>query len=669
MAIVDMKRFSLVALERDGEKLLVALQRLGCVQVVRHDDEQLAEHMREDAARREQCEAQLERLHWAIGEISRYEPKPKGFYVPRPTADEAAVRDALARAGQAQRAVDALTDIERRMGELRGRETAARAQLEQLAPYVSLAAPLSMNADTAHVRVTLGTVPSRAADGFYERIAALDAPIAAHELSRDTEGSHVLAVCHISAQAEWDALVKEFGFARAQLPSVPRSAQQLSDELRLELARMDAQRETLAGEVRALVPELGLLRLRYDLIGMERDRLSAAANFARTRCALLATGWLPASSEHKVVEQLRAQSPTCAIEIRDPTPEEQPPVLLQNNRFASPFESILKMYALPDPRGYDPCFIMAPFFICFFGMMVSDAGYGIILGLGAALMMKIMRPRGNLAKMVAIIAMGGVSTLLWGAAFGGWFGVELKPLLFSPMGEPMAMMGLCLGLGFVHILTGLGVAAYMNFKRHRPLDAVFDQFTWAALLLGLPMMLLPQTALLGRVLAIAGGGGIVVMGGRNSPTAMGKALGGLGKLYGISGYLSDILSYSRLFGMGLATGVIGMVLNTVAGMLWGNPIGMVFAIAILVGGHAFNLGINTLGAYVHACRLQYIEFFGKFLEDGGVEFAPLAAQPRYVDITEPAAIQSMPDASGVSGIPEGNTVRYRAQPNIQEADV
>lgn len=235
--------------------------------------------------------------------------------------------------------------------------------------------------------------------------------------------------------------------------------------------------------------------------------------------------------------------------------------------------------------------------------------------------------------MAFVLALGGLSTVVWGAVYGGWFGVTPYTPLLDPMNDAINVLIVCVVAGSVHLLAGLGVAAYMNIKRGKPLDALFDQGFWVMLLAGLGLIIfLPSV---GQVLAIVGAAGIVLTGGRGKEgNVFKKLIGGLGSLYGISGYLSDLLSYARLFGMGLATGVIGMVVNMLAGLLMGSWIGWIFAILFLVVMHTFNLFINTLGAYVHSCRLQYIEFFGKFFEGGGREFNPLRNNTKYVDLTE-----------------------------------
>ena len=274
-------------------------------------------------------------------------------------------------------------------------------------------------------------------------------------------------------------------------------------------------------------------------------------------------------------------------------------------------------------------------------MMVSDAGYGLVMGILAALAVKFLKLRGTVGDIAKILVAGGASTMFWGILYGGWFGISVPALMFAPMDEPLMMMILCVALGLVQIVTSLVMAMIMNIKRGKPWDAVFDQASWIALLMGVALLALgminPVFSEIGKWLAIAGVVVIVAFGGRGKKNIIMRIGGGLGKLYGVSGYLSDLLSYARLFGMGLATGVIGMVINLVASMLWASPVTMIFAALIFVGGHMFNLAINALGAYVHSCRLQYIEFFSRFYEDGGREFKPLRVKTKYVDILEKEA--------------------------------
>jgi V/A-type H+-transporting ATPase subunit I len=250
------------------------------------------------------------------------------------------------------------------------------------------------------------------------------------------------------------------------------------------------------------------------------------------------------------------------------------------------------------------------------------------------ILIKLMKPSKGGQKLFWVIGMGGVFTVLWGALYNTWFGFAPWPTVFDPVNDSLPVMGVCIGLGALHLFTGLGMGAYLNIRRGHFLDAVYDQISWFVLVVGLGLMLLPQTSQVGKWMAIAGAGIILLTAGRGkSKNPLKRLLSGLGALYNVSGWLSDLLSYMRLFGMGLATGVIGMVINLLVGMVAKSGIiGIIIAIPLFVGGHLFNAAINILGAYVHASRLQYIEFFGKFYEEGGTSFMPLGYSPRYVRV-------------------------------------
>jgi V/A-type H+-transporting ATPase subunit I len=290
---------------------------------------------------------------------------------------------------------------------------------------------------------------------------------------------------------------------------------------------------------------------------------------------------------------------------------------------------ITEQYSLPNSRGIDPNLIMAPFFVMFFGMMVSDAGYGIVLALSTAIALLVLKPQGGMGKMLGLLCLGGVSTFIWGAIFGGWFGVNLKPLWFNPLDNPLQMLIFCLILGVIQLYVGIGLQAYKNIREGKYLDALFDQGLWYIFLSGLMMMALPPLAVIGKFMAIGGALGLVATQGRTEKGIVKKLINGVLSLYNVTGFLGDVLSYSRLFALGLATGVIGTVVNAMSSMLGGSFIGNILMVFFMIFGHTFNIAINVLGAYVHSSRLQYVEFFGKFFEGDGKPFVPFKTLSKY----------------------------------------
>jgi V/A-type H+-transporting ATPase subunit I len=300
---------------------------------------------------------------------------------------------------------------------------------------------------------------------------------------------------------------------------------------------------------------------------------------------------------------------------------------------------------------------MAPFYILLFGMMLSDTGYGLVLSLLCFLFLKLKKPTGGAAGFARVLFWGGLSTVAWGVLIGTFFGMDFDvlfgtidrfPLILDPMTDPIGMLIICFGLGIMHVLFGLGLKMKLAFSRGDWKTAIYDTLSWAFVLIGLVVFGITSAvagvpAILGKIglyMAILGALILLLFKGRESKNPVTRTAQGLFELYQISGYLSDILSYSRLFALGVATGVIATVFNDLCSMLMTSPniilkiLGTIIACALLVALHGFGLAINTLGAFVHTARLQYVEFFGKFYEAGGRPFQPLGYRTKHVRITD-----------------------------------
>jgi V/A-type H+-transporting ATPase subunit I len=373
-----------------------------------------------------------------------------------------------------------------------------------------------------------------------------------------------------------------------------------------------------------------------DFLENERDKNEAISKFARTESAFLVEGWIPAPAVSGLEKLLTEKTETTVLIIRDPDPEEKVPVLLRNSGAADAFEVVTRLYSTPSRRDIDPTPLIAPFFFVFFGICLTDAGYGVILSLLALFVMRKLKLGGMGKQLIKLLFLGGISSFIFGVLMGGWFGdlIKLRPLWFNPLDDPMRMLIFSFILGFIQIFFGMGVRAYQEIKAGRVLDALFDQGLWFVFLIGLVSLALPQFSAAGKWLAVGGALGLILTQGRSQKGIIKKFLSGLLSLYDVTGYLSDVLSYSRLLALGLATGVIATALNTMGGLLSGSVPGIIAMVIFLIGGHFFNLMIGSLGAYVHTSRLQYIEFFGKFFEGGGKAFEPFCNTTKFVDIEE-----------------------------------
>lgn len=624
MAIVEMKRIAMLAMREDQDRLLTAMQRMGCVQITESEEEDQAP----DPVGLDQANSDLSQLHWTIAKLSPYDKTKKTMFAQPPEVDEAALTKILTERNALMALVQRTEQCERRMGELRAQEARSLAEIEQLVPYLPLDVPVE---ELGHTRETVqmtGKIETRALPALQDALAGQVATFQVLSENRDETAVWILA--HREAAKQVRDAAEQAGFAQEKFPKESGTVEAQRQALTLELGAIRKERAEITSRYETLAVSLPKLQRLYDAIGVEQSRLSVTRHFTATQSAFYCTGWVPAARAEKVAGKLRSLSSSCVVDITDPSEGDEPPVLLDNPGWATPFESIISGYSLPSPNGLDPTVIMAPFFACYFGMMLSDAGYGLVLALGIPLILKILNVKN--VRLPWVLVGGGLFTVFWGAMFDTWFGASVRPMLLNPLTDTLPMMLLCLGMGVLHLFAGMGVAAYMNIKRGKPLDALYDQGFWVLLIVGVLLLFLPKTAVFGKFLALGCIAGILFTAGRANRNPIKRLMGGLGALYNLTGWLSDILSYLRLFGMGLATGVVGMVINTLVGMMMTNVVGIIIGIPILIFGHAFNLGINALGAYVHACRLQYIEFFGKFYEDGGKPFMPLRHNLRYATL-------------------------------------
>ena len=634
MAIVEMKHVDMLALLRDQQPLLRAIQKMGCFQITRQQTDENSFSPAKGDQELPSLEETLTRIEWAIGKLHRYDTAKKPFLSDIPAIDERQAEDVLSKLPAALQTIRTLESLERKAGDLRGQNARIDAAREQLLPWQSLNVPLHEVHDTKSTVQMLGTVPKEALDAWLAE-EQLNDLCYLQVVSQQRDQACIYLVLHRSCKEQVLQKLKEIGFAQVNLREVYETAADRIKALDAEQAAVEQQRLATDQKIQELAEHINTLRQLYDLLSSKRERLRAVNQLTESDKTFFLQGWVPAPLTQKVEDALKQVSPTVALDFYDPLEDEETPVLLHNPKAATPFESIVSGFSLPAPRSFDPTAIMMPFFVNFMGMMISDAGYGLMMAVLCLILIKVRKPAPGTKRLMWILAAAGVASLFWGAMYNSWFGFAPWPTVFDPVKNAMPVMMVCIALGAVHLFVGLGVAAYMNIRQGKWLDAVFDQLSWAMIIVGLGLMLILGTAI-GQWMALAGAAIIIYSAGRHkSKNPFKRLVSGLGALYGITGWISDLLSYMRLFGMGIATGVIGMVINILIGMVMqSGVIGIVLGSVVFVGGHLFNAAINTLGAYVHSCRLQYIEFFSKFYEDGGKPFVPLKETSRYVYVRD-----------------------------------
>ncbi len=636
MAIVDMKRLLLVGLRDDKPALIKYLQRAGCVQVSAFDEApELAASEAAPMLSPEQTQQKLDRLRWAITRLGKYDHSKVSMLSAKPAATLEQLDPSPEEATAQEELVSHLETIESRIGSLRGQQTQLHNQIEQLSPWQGLDIPLEQLRDQPQLKQYLGSLPKAALERLESDWAGQ--PVVIESLGEQRDSLSIWAAAHSSQAQAFAQALQQAGFSAANLPFREGTVRQHLAQTQQDLDSLARDQQGIEDEMKALVPRLPALKVYFDAVANQLARAQAHEQTIDTRSSFLLRGWLPAPLEDKLTAELKQRFPSTLVQISEPAEGEEPPVLLHNNRFATPFESVVEGFSLPQYGSLDPTAVMAPFFACFFGMMVSDAGYGLMMMILIPLLLHLMKPSKAGRKLFLLIGIGGVFTVFWGFIYNTWFGfAPMKNAIMDAVNRPLEVMVLCIAVGALHLLAGLVMGAVQHIRRGEYIDVMYDQVSWLMLLVGLGLLAVPGLGEIGKWLALAGAGIVLVFAGRDkSRNPFKRLMSGLGALYGISSWLSDLLSYLRLFGMGLATGVIGMVFNILIGMVFQiGPIGWVIGAVLFVGCHAFNAGINILGAYVHASRLQYIEFFGKFYEEGGSPFKPLHHAPRFVRISD-----------------------------------
>ena len=401
-------------------------------------------------------------------------------------------------------------------------------------------------------------------------------------------------------------------------------------------------------EIRELAQNKEHIEDYQDILTVELDKKKTRSKLLKTKKTFYLEGWVPEGKVEQVKQLLDDNE--CYYEFRDPEEGETVPVLLKNSKFATPIEAVTEMYSLPAYGTIDPTAIYSIWYIIFFGLMFSDAGYGLLMIIVCGIALKKYNFEGTMYKFVKGFLYCGISTFFWGAMFGSWFGdlisvvsstffgkeIAIKPILFDPLSNPMPLLVASIVLGVAHLFLALGIEGYKLLKQGKLVDFICNIILWYATIIGLILWLAgssigPAATTVGKYMSIIAIVGLALTGGRDRK-GFGKIMGGFSNVYDITSWLSDIMSYARIMALGLATGAIAQVVNTIGTLAGGGVKGAILFIIVFLLGHTLNFGINVIGAFIHSARLQFVEFFGKFYEDGGDAFAPLKKNTKYIKI-------------------------------------
>ncbi len=505
---------------------------------------------------------------------------------------------------------------------------------------------------TATTACFIGTVGNR--KNFEYIVAKLEDSAYIETVSSVRDKANIVIICHNDEKEKTLSVLRQCGFSVIGDISGDSVGNIISEKLKVK-AQLEKKISEYERKIRSMADERENIEFVIDFLCLKCDKYKALNDLAMTETTFMLSGYVPEKYAYELIDELEKRF-AVITELKDPRPDDNIPVMLENSKFSSPVESITEMYAMPSEHDIDPTSVMSFFYYLFFGMMLSDAGYGIVMLIVTTFALKKLNLDKKMRSTMEMFRYSGLSTVFWGAIFGSWFGdfpqiiagqffgkdLGSLALWFEPLEDPIKLLVFSFGLGIVHLFWGLAVNFYMLWKEGKKLDAVFDVVPIYLTILGVAplaagiLINVPDSLKnVGKYFAIVGAVSIVLTSGRSSKNIIARFAGGIYGLYNIAtGYLSDILSYSRLLALGLATGSIASVINLIGTMPSNLILKAVMFIVVFVVGHTANIAINLLGAYVHTDRLQFVELFSKFYKGGGRKFEPFKVNTKYIEFTE-----------------------------------
>lgn len=671
MAMLKMQRIYIYALIKYCKDILETLQRRGVVEIENMELEDSV-FFKEDTS---PLQAQYNRSAATAGEalaiLSRYAPQKKGLLSSFKGREQLTTDEYNKMVDTSQDTLRIAYDIisyQKNIDMNAAEKVKYEAQLESIKPWLSLDVPMNFT----------GTATTTAFIGkFSENKSSTDIMTGLAELIPEVEGIDVEIIsadenqtCVFILAMKQDAekvsdALRRIGFEYPSYVS-PVAPQTREKQINKHISNREGRILEAEKNIKACEKYYAKLEFLEDYFVMKSERYQAFDDITTSRNTFILSGYIAERDAQDLKTYLEEHfDAEVELEYAD-SPDT--PVVLKNNKFAEPTESVLASYSYPDRHEADPTSVMAIFYYVFFGMMFSDAGYGLVMALACGILLKKFKGmESGLRRSMKMFFWCGVSTTIWGLLFGSFFGDAVSvisntffhtpppdipglvvPIWFNPVNNPMQMLMFSFLLGIIHLFAGLAIMAYNDIKHKQYAAVLYDVISWYLLvggailaLLSMEMMgniagftLPPVFMTIGGVMAAIGAVLIVLFAGRESKNPVKRLLKGIYGLYGATGYLSDILSYSRLLALGLATGVIAQVFNQIGSMMGDGVIGIIMFILIFIIGHGLNIGINALGAYVHTNRLQFVEFFGKFYTGGGREFKPFKINTKHYTVKE-----------------------------------
>lgn len=638
MAILNMSRFNLIVFEHDKKEILNSLQNFREVDFRQSDIKEFGydNFLSSDI---EEIEDNIFKLDQVIKKLRKYE-KAKGALKSLKDGQKTFTYSELkefTKNHDFKKVVDEVTKLQFDYDANLKTIENARIKIQDYTPLLELDISNKEIHSLKQVFCNIGMIPTK-------YLSNLENDEIYYEVINKTVKESL--VCIVSKNNNKD-LVKEIlrksNFNKLSL-SLEKKPCEYIEEFNKEIEEKTNVNNDIVEKFKQYADDIEDLEVCYEYYCNEKLREIKSEGFGKTDELVVLEGFIPTEKENefkKQIEDVCSNYYYLTMEKVAKTSNDAP-IKLKNGKFSNAFEGLVKTYSMPSYNEIDPTPLVAPFYWLFFGMMVADFGYGLLVTILSGLVLKTCNLKEAMRKNVKFFFYLGFSIMLWGAIYGSYFSLPLGiPGLINPTTDYNTILKLSIVIGLIHVFVGLGAKAYMQIRDGKPLDAFYDVGLWyltlttvILLLLGKYMGFNPIAMKVIKYIMILSMIGIILTGGREVKNIGGRIGLGVYSLYGISGYMGDLISYARLMALGLSGGFIALSVNQICAMVGFKPATIIFVIIIFVFGQTFNILLSLLGAYVHSARLIYVEFFGKFYEGGGKEFKDFKIDEKYINIKE-----------------------------------
>lgn len=652
-----MKKLTLVGLHDDRHRILARLMEIGAVDIVDAKiDEELSSIFSKEINKDDilELDGKLNTLEKAITILKPFDERKKPMFKVRKDLNNHDYLSIVLKRHEVLAAAKGISDVKNELDLIKSGINRFNNSITSLGSWSALAIPVETES-TSNTVVVNGMLPFAAdIDSIKTKIDEEEIACEIELTGRDSDQSYITVYMHKDYEQAAMSVLKRNGFSQMSFAGFKGSVNENIEILKNDIEKKETEVNEIESTLKDLSQNLDNIEAVFDYYSIRREISATEGEIAAGKRIFFLEGWIPAPLEESLKKEMSSNW-TLDISVRNPEEGEDIPVLVQNSFIGDSVQDITEMYSLPSYQSVDPNPVMAPFFLLFFGLMLSDAGYGLVMALACGIIYYFVKLEDTMKRFMKMMMLAGLATMFWGALFGSWFG-NLIPVLagninmdisiwFQPVSNPEYMLMWSLFFGVIHIYVGLGMKAANLIKQKKYLDVLLDVVSWYVFFTGAIFLVMPMVPGINMDLAntlnpygmsilIAGAAMLLLTQGRKSKKILGKIIGGLAALYNLIQFMSDILSYSRLLALGLATSVIASIVNEMGSQGGFTLTGIIVFVLIFAVGHGINFALNALGAYVHSSRLQYIEFFSKFFEGGGTPFRPFRRNTKYIRIKD-----------------------------------